>query len=31
MKLLNQYEAKDEIIWKWNNTKEFDQIMISHV
>ncbi len=31
MRLLNQDETKDEIIWKYNNTKEIDQIMVDEV
>jgi hypothetical protein len=31
MKLLNQDEAKDNIIWKCNNTKKIDQIMVEEV
>jgi len=31
VKLLNQDEAKDKIIWKCNNTKEIDQIMAEKV
>jgi len=31
MKLFNQDETKDKIIWKWNNTKKTDQIMVEEV
>jgi hypothetical protein len=31
VRLLNQDETKDEIIWKYNNTKEIDQIMVDEV
>jgi len=31
MKSLNQDEPKDKIIWKCNNTKETDQIMVEKI
>ncbi len=31
VKLLNQDEAKDKTIWKWNNTKNIDQTMVEEV